>query len=163
TGRITIWNLRQRKLAHATPDGPAIDTLRFSPDGKTIAVGNYSGEVDFWDADTGQELPRRIAGRGGSVVSLSFDPGGGRLMSTPRGDGGVQLWALPTDEPIGSPISGAAVGGWGTFFPDGKQIVAAFGSGTGDVWNVDPTRWSAQACQMANRNLTRAEWRAYLP
>lgn len=38
-----------------------------------------------------------------------------------------------------------------------------FGSGTGVLWNVDPTSWSAQACQVANRNFTRAEWRAYLP
>jgi hypothetical protein len=82
---------------------------------------------------------------------------------TTRDDGSVQLWALPSGEPIGSPIPGAAFGGWGTFFPDGNEVVAVFSSGTGVVWNVDPASWSARACQIANRNLTRAEWRAYLP
>jgi WD40 repeat protein len=161
-GRITVWNLEQRKIAYTTPQGPWVQALRFSPDGKTIAAGNSSGDVELWDSETGRRLPQRIAGRGGGVPSLSFDPAGGRLMTT-SDDGSVQLWALPTGEPIGSPIAGAAVGGWGTFFPNGKKIVAVFASGTGVVWNVDPRRWSTQACQMANRNLTHAEWHAYLP
>jgi WD40 repeat protein len=161
-GQITVWNLKQQKVAYTTPQGPWIQSLRFSPDGKTIATGNNFGDVDFWDADTGRKLPQQIASRGGGVPSLSFDPSGNRLMTT-NADGSVQLWALPTGEPIGSPIPGAAVGGWGTFFPNGKHIIAVFGTGTGDVWNVDPTRWNAQACQIANRNLTRAEWHAYLP
>jgi WD40 repeat protein/DNA-binding SARP family transcriptional activator len=162
TGQITVWNVKQRKVAYTTRPGPWIDALRFSPDGKTIAGGNTNGDVDFWDADTGHRLPQQITSASGGVVSLSFDPSGKRLMTT-NNDGTIQLWALPTDEPIGAPLPGANTGGWGTFFPNGKAVVATFGSGTGVVWNVDPTRWSAQACRIAGRNLTRAEWRTHLP
>jgi WD40 repeat protein/DNA-binding SARP family transcriptional activator/energy-coupling factor transporter ATP-binding protein EcfA2 len=162
-GQITVWDLKQRMLAHTIDDhGQQINTLRFSPDGKTLAAGDSSGDVNFWDASTGRQLPQHIASIGGSVDSLSFDPSGRRLMTT-NGDGSIRLWDLPTDEPIGPPLLGATTDGWGTFFPDGKEIVAVFSSGTGVIWNVDPTRWSAQACQIANRNLTRAEWHAYLP
>jgi WD40 repeat protein/DNA-binding SARP family transcriptional activator len=161
-GSITVWNIKQRKVAYTTPSGQWIQTLRFSPDGKTIAAGTYVGAVDFWDADSGHRLPQRIATTGGGVLSLSFDPSGKRLMTT-NNVGSIQLWALPSDEPIGSPLPGANTGGWGTFFPNGKEVVAAFGSGTDVVWNVDPNRWSAQACRIAGRNLTRAEWRAALP
>jgi len=163
SGQITVWNVQQRKVAYTTPPtGLVINTLRFSPDGKTIAVGNDSGDVAFWEADTGRQLPQQLTSRGTGVESLSFDPSGTRLMTISE-DGTIRLWALPTDEPIGGPIPGGTTGGRGTFFPDGKDVVAVFGSGTGVVWNVDPTRWSAQACRIANRNFTRAEWRAYLP
>jgi len=161
-GQITVWSLKQRKVAYTTPPGPWIQTLRFSPDGKTIAAGNSSGDVDFWDAETGRQLPQHFASIGGSVNSLSFDPSGRRLMTT-DGDGSIRLWDIPSGEPIGAPLPGSTTEGWGTFFPNGTQLVAVFGPGTGVVWNVDPTRWSALACQIANRNLTRAEWHAYLP
>ena len=82
---------------------------------------------------------------------------------TTNGDGNIRLWALPAGEPIGIPLSGGTTGGWGTFFPNGKEIVAVFGSGTGILWNVDPARWNTEACRIAHHNLTRAEWRAYLP
>lgn len=161
-GQITVWNLEQHKVAYSTPQGAWIQTLRFSPDGKTIAAGNSSGDVEFWDADTGRRLPLQLATVGGSVNSLSFDPSGTRLTTT-NGNGSIRLWSLPSGEPIGAPLSVPGTDGWGTFFPNGKQIVAVFGTGAGVVWNVDPARWSAEACRIADRNLTRAEWRAYLP
>lgn len=161
-GRIMVWNLQQHRVAYTTPPGTWIQTLRFSPDGKTIASGNSSGGVDFWDAATGRQLPQQLATIGGSVNSLSFDPSGKRLMTT-SSNGRVQLWDISTGAPIGPPLPGSNTPGWGTFLPNGKQIVAVFGSGTGVVWNVDPARWSAQACRIAKRNLTTREWRAYLP
>ena len=160
-GQITVWDLQQNRVVRTIDHGQLIFTLRFSPNGKTIAAGDSSGDVNFWDANTGRQLPQQIASPGG-VVSLSFDPSGRRLMTT-NGDGNIRLWALPAGEPIGTPLSGGTTGGWGTFFPNGKELVAVFGSGTGVLWNVDPTRWNTEACRIAHRNLTRAEWRAYLP
>ncbi len=48
------------------------------------------------------------------------------------------------------------------FFPDGKHLLGVFHSGSGVVWNVDPAAWAAQACHVARRNLTRAEWAQFL-
>ena len=31
------------------------------------------------------------------------------------------------------------------------------------LWNADPADWVRTACTIAGRNLTRAEWRQYLP
>jgi hypothetical protein len=30
------------------------------------------------------------------------------------------------------------------------------------LWDVDPHSWAKRACDIANRNLTREEWRKYL-
>ena len=69
----------------------------------------------------------------------------------------------PPGKLVGAPLPGADTGGWGTFTSDGKHVIAAFWSGTGIDWNVDPAAWETQACRIAHRNLTRGEWHDSLP
>jgi len=78
-------------------------------------------------------------------------------------DGKFRLIDITTGKLIGAPLPGDGAGGWGTFFPNGKRIVVALWSGHGVVWNVDPLAWEAQACRIADRDLTPAEWRDFLP
>ena len=48
------------------------------------------------------------------------------------------------------------------FSPDGKTLAVADSSGV--VWcDVDLESWKRLARQVANRNLTRAEWKLYFP
>jgi WD40 repeat protein len=93
---------------------------------------------------------------------VSFNPSGEQVMTT-SGDGKFRLWDLASEKLIGAPLPGSDSGGWGVFFPDGRQAIAVFSSGTGVIWNVDPTTWKQQACRGAHRDLTRAEWRSFLP
>jgi hypothetical protein len=44
------------------------------------------------------------------------------------------------------------------FGPDGSDLVAFYGDGTGLVWEVDPDRWKQRACTIAGGPLTRDEW-----
>jgi WD40 repeat protein len=120
------------------------------------------GNVDFWDAATGRRVGREIGGQNGAVISVTYSPDGTEVMTT-SGDGNFRLIDVATGKLIGEPLPGADVGGWGTFFPNGKEIVATFWSGAGVVWNVDPAAWAEQACRIAHRNLTRAEWNDVLP
>jgi WD40 repeat protein/DNA-binding SARP family transcriptional activator len=161
-GQITVIGLRHDTVKTLYLGNDDIFALRFSPEGDTIATGDFHGDVDFWNANTGRQLPQRLVGTGGSVDSVSYDPNGSRLM-TISSDGGIRLWDLTNDKLIGSPLPGGTGDGWGTFSPSGKEIVAVFHNGTGVLWNVDPAAWSTRACQIANRNLTRAEWRDVLP
>jgi WD40 repeat protein len=161
-GDIVIWNLARRTLERTIHHKDAILSIRFSPDGKTIATGDLPGNVDFWDPTTGRRVGRTLGGQNGYVLSVTFNPSGTEVIST-SSDGKLRLWDLTSGKLIGGPLPGADTGGWGTFFPDGKRVIAVFGSGTGVVWNVDPVAWETQACRAAHRNLTRSEWRDFLP
>jgi len=64
---------------------------------------------------------------------------------------------------VGSPLPGSNTTGWGTYFPNGRHVVSVFGSGVGVVWDVDPADWEREACAVANRELTPAEWHDSVP
>jgi hypothetical protein len=45
----------------------------------------------------------------------------------------------------------------------GNRPIIGSGGGTLFVWDVDVGHWKDKACDIAGRNLTRAEWAQYLP
>jgi len=157
-----IWDVERRAVARRIDHHEAIYTLRFAPHNSTIATGDNSGNVDFWNAVSGRRLPQTLGGGGGAVSSLSFDPTSHRLLTTGE-DGNIRLWDLTDDKLIGAPLPGGSGLGRAVFYPDGRHVIAVYPSGAGIVWNLDPSSWRSQACRVARRNLTRAEWRDFLP
>jgi len=93
---------------------------------------------------------------------VTFDPSGGEVLTT-SADRKLRLWDVASAKLVGTPIPGADTGGRAAFYPSGGRAVAVFGSGIGVIWNVDRAAWKTQACRIAHRNLTRAEWRDFLP
>jgi WD40 repeat protein len=162
SGDVAIWSIARKSLERTIHDPNLVQSLQFAPDGKEIATGELTGNVEFWDPATGRRLGRTLGGQNGDVIGVVFNPSGTELLTTST-DGKLRLWDLASDKLVGAPLPGADTGGWGTFTPDGKQVIAAFSSGTGVAWNVDPAAWKAQACQIAHRNLTHAEWHDLLP
>jgi WD40 repeat protein len=169
SGSTTIWNVEQQaKIAQLS--GPVTAyAVRYSPNGKRIAVGDSSGVITLWEiapshrfSVPGETLAPahrigQLRGQDGPVHAIDFNRSGSRLVSL-SDDGQLRLWDVTTRKLIGAPLPGANTAGTALFFPDGKHILAAFQTGTAIVWNVDPRAWDAQACSIARRNLTRAEW-----
>lgn len=63
-----------------------------SPDGRTVAIGSRSGEVQLYEAATGQ-LRRRLAGHAGACLAMTFTPDGSRLV-TGGADHAALVWAV---------------------------------------------------------------------
>jgi WD40 repeat protein len=73
--------------------------LRFSPDGRTLAVSSFgSGEIILWDIEMGRER-MRLRGHSAGVLTLAFAPDGRSLSSGSATAPEVIIWDLATGRP----------------------------------------------------------------
>lgn len=138
---------RIRKFVH-TPD--TIVSMAVSPDGRTIAIGHFHGQIILWDTAT---LKARLTlenreGRGQVVQSVSFSPDGGTLASA-SGET-IILWDVTSGTRRGV-LSGEQHGRVSrlAWHPDGATLVSNRG-GSILLWDVHRRR--LRATLPAHRN-----------
>ncbi len=135
--------------------------MAFSPDGKTLASGSQDSAMILWDVATRQ----RIGGpfiQNNTVNGVAFSPDG-RLLAISDQDGSVALWDAQARQQLGRRLLGHS--SWArtvAFSPDSQTLASGSGDSTIILWDVRFASWQAQACQLANRNLSWEEWRQYL-
>ena len=74
-------------------EGSPVISVAFSPDGRTLAVGDFGGHVGLWDTATGRRTA--ILAQGNPVYSVAFSPDGRTLAAGDTG-GHVGLWDTAT-------------------------------------------------------------------
>jgi WD40 repeat protein len=99
---VLLWNLSPAKLSPpsappATLKVAKVTCLAFSPDGKTLVLGQESGTVVLWDV--GGENPQKRATmkghRGKTIRAVAYSPDGKTIVSGGE-DGTVRLWESGT-------------------------------------------------------------------
>jgi WD40 repeat protein len=109
------------------------------------------------------------------VTGVSFDLAGDYLASTTL-LGATRLWDPATGLGLGdelvapkrlvsasSSIDLPFLGLGNAFSPDGKRLAVAGVESLAMIWDVDPAVWRQRACALVGRNLTREEWKLYVP
>jgi WD40 repeat protein len=95
SGQIVLVDTsRGAILDRLTPpnDDPApVDSLAFSPDGRTLAVGSRE-QIRLWTLGTKPRAAVRLPGHRGSVRSLAFDTKGVRLAGADEKT--IKVWDL---------------------------------------------------------------------
>jgi WD40 repeat protein/tRNA A-37 threonylcarbamoyl transferase component Bud32 len=177
-GRLDLWDVateaRFGKPMRVADD--AVPTVAFDPSGRLVAAGGAIGPVRVWRvADQRPALPP-LAGHTPPVTGAAFDPSG-TFLATTSAFGGTRLWDPATglgygDELVGSPRPGSLLSSVefptflalrSAFSPNGKLLAVAGVETLGMLWDVDPAVWRDRACSIAGRNLSREEWKLYLP
>jgi WD40 repeat protein len=162
-GPTTIWNGATGKLVRrvGTTRSPT-SALAVHPDGGSVAIATRDGHVQLYDLGTGRALGEPLVINGVYATRVAFSDSGDLLAIGAR-DGGVTLWDLNTHALIGSVLSGHGAQVNGIVFADhDRTLVTGAGDGTVAFRDLDPLGWRRQACAIAGRNLTKAEWRQFL-
>jgi WD40 repeat protein len=153
---IEVWDARSgADLFSPHVDGLA-RSIAFSPDGRLLGAGTADGKVMLFTARNGEPVGSPIQVAGGDIGAISFSPDG-RLFVASSSDQTATLWDVESRKRIGN-----------TFPVEPAVIPAAYFSSKGDViidylakatvWPAALRSWIGFACQVANRDLTRAEW-----
>jgi WD40 repeat protein len=115
---------------------PRVTSISISADGKTIALGEKSGEVGIWDVETGKLL-RSIGKMKGKVDSITLSPDGKYLAAAranesndekflpifePTRDPELVVWNLETEEEV---FRRQGFGFQVKFSPDGSKLLTA--------------------------------------
>ncbi|MEM9271789.1 MAG: hypothetical protein AAGA80_02325 [Cyanobacteria bacterium P01_F01_bin.143] len=128
-----VYAIRERNRLEEHVD--TVESVSFSPDGKTIASAGSSGDatVKLWSIDG--KLLHTIRDHRSNVTSVSFGPDGKTIASSSH-DGTVKLWNL--DGTLLNTLHGHT--SWVlsvNFSPNGETIASASADDTVKLWNLD--------------------------
>jgi WD40 repeat protein len=114
--------------------------VRFSPDGKTLAIVRDVGRIDLWDVETGKKQHTLTGDSSLRPSRLAFSPDGTRLATTASdawgGDNTIRVWDVTRGEEVtargghGAPISSIAVA------PAGDTVATAGQDGVIHLWEA---------------------------
>jgi hypothetical protein len=113
-----------------------VNSVAFSPDGKTLASASTDGWVLLWNPTTAQPIGQPSTGHSGGIISVAFSPDGKTLASGGE-DAKVQLSTPATGfQPIPETLTGHSGGVTSVAFsPDGKTLASASEDRTVRLWN----------------------------
>ena len=137
---VTLWNPLNGKLmaSFSTSANNQLNSMTFSPDGKTLVVGGSStksgGILELWDVESQTRLQSLQPAASGSVTSVVVLPGGKDFMVAGQVQGGAavyETWSFAGPHTLGSnilrtsgEISSIAVS------PDAKTLVVGYNDST---------------------------------
>jgi WD40 repeat protein/energy-coupling factor transporter ATP-binding protein EcfA2 len=134
-----LWHLyhKERATFSVPMVGAAavgVNSVAFSPDGKTLATGCRDGAVKLWDAASRQELATLI-GHSASVHAVAFSPDG-KTLATACEDKTVRLWDVASHQELVA-LTGHTDGIYTVAFsPDGKTLATGSTDLTVKLWDA---------------------------
>lgn len=161
-GNLDIWNTNNMDKIEFTEtlSKSPIFAIEFSPDNKTIAVGNEDGAVYIGDIlENDIFFPRVLSGQRSRINNIKFSADG-KLLATASLEGTVQLWVMSQiDKMLPVVFKDHDDYVWNIeFSPDSDYLLAGTRDGVLKLWPTKPDLMAQDICKYLIRNMTRTEW-----
>ena len=137
----SIWDISSRhEVTTLERQTDGIDSVAFSPDGKTIASGSSNLMLKLWDAGSGRELAI-LRGKSDNsalpynpVLALAFSLDG-KTLAAGSGDGIVRLWDTTAHREVARLTSHTQQIRSVVFSPDGRKLASAGFDNSVKIWD----------------------------
>lgn len=138
--------------------------LSFSADGRRLAVGGELGLVHVLDTTTWETVAEPVRAQAQALFQVEWMPDD-RTVATAGIDETVSLHDVTSGLLRARlPASSGPGQGYTHLVPgSSEEVVALSGERDGRAYPLNPAVWLAEACAVAGRDLTEAEWSRYLP
>jgi WD40 repeat protein len=132
---ITVRDLRTNAEFTLDRDSLAMFSLALSPDGRTLACGGQSREVDLWDLETRQQIPS-LLGHDGNITAVAFSQAG-KTLASGSVDRTTKLWDWRTGKLLATcKDTDCAWPEQIAFSPDGSTVAILDHFGPLNIWDA---------------------------
>jgi WD40 repeat protein len=157
-GTVRIWNLDDG-TGRTIDDVPGVEqrTVAWSPDGALLVVGGADGVVRRYRTEDFAPLPP-LVGHTGEIRETTWSTG--HVLLTAGRDRTVRAWDIDESRLTAVVTPHAADTRAVAVTHKGDLLVSTANDGDVRIW-PGPTAWITAGCEVAERDLTEAEWAQY--
>jgi WD40 repeat protein len=141
--------------------GYGAESIAFSPDGTTVAVGTDDRKIRLHDARTGAVIGQPLIGQSGKPSALVYSVDGGRIISSGDGDYTVRVWSADPEQSVAKSVGVFASSGPTPISPDGSIVATRDPHRASDIalWRADTGERLRTIVTGHNKFITALAWR----